>query len=184
MAAAAGRAVLVIDLKEAELEDRIAALLTVAPRSLEVWVWTSDLLTAYQARQALPGLVPVSLIARPETVTQRGTGEVIEEVRTCRLDGIVFEACQMSAYRADVARAAGLDVHAGTSNTPLELATAEVAGVSAVCTDFPSVAARVIGGGQRTATPRPPRLLTARSERDHSLAAEFESASATKGAVE
>lgn len=142
LAAVAGRAILVIEIKEPDLEERVAELVDEAGASDWCWVWSFAPEVCAAMLEAAPGL-PVYVnwgLASAER-SHRGPVELAHELG---IAGVSFDHRLLDAATVTQAHAAGLRVSTWTVNDFADIDRVRDAGVDAICGDVPSaIAARV-----------------------------------------
>jgi glycerophosphoryl diester phosphodiesterase len=142
LAAVGGRAILVIEIKEPNLEERVAALIDQAGASDWCWVWSFAPEVCAAMHEAAPEL-PVSLNWGRASAERSDQGP-IERALELGIHGVSFDHRMLEADTVTRAHEAGLHVSTWTVNEVPEIDRVRDAGVDAICGDVPSaIAARV-----------------------------------------
>ena len=131
-----GRGLLVIELKEAGLEERVAAAVR-AHRTVDwSWIWSFQPAVVQAARAALPE-VPAWLTFSARSPAYLGDVDPFEFAPRIGAAGVSVQHLQATPELVDRARRRGLLVATWTVNEPADLARVRDAGVDAICGDFP-----------------------------------------------
>lgn len=142
LAAVAGRAILVIEIKEPDLEERVAALVDEASASEWCWVWSFAPEVCAATREVAPAL-PVYL-NWGHVSAERSDTSPVELALELGIDGVSFDHRLLEAATVAQAHEAGLRVSTWTVNDLADIDRVRDAGVDAICGDVPSaIAARV-----------------------------------------
>ena len=142
LAAVAGRAVLVIEIKEPDLEERVAALIDDAGASEWCWVWAFAPEVCAAMLEAAPAL-PVYLNWGRASAERSDQGPV-ELARELSIHGVSLDHRLLEAETVTQAHEAGVRVATWTVNELADIDRVRAAGVDAICGDVPSaIAARV-----------------------------------------
>lgn len=136
LALCAGRALLVVDVKQQGVALALRRLLTVA-RTTETWVWTHDPTIARELVDVLDGSVPVSLIVRPDLAGLWGRAEAMRLARNGGLAGLLFEHPDVDSALVERASTAGLALHCGRTNEAADIARVLALPLTSVSSDFP-----------------------------------------------
>jgi len=145
LACVAGRALLVIELKEAGLEERVAAAVRAHHAAGWSWIWCFDADVVARAREVLPE-VPGWLNWSARGAARIGGEDPIELSRRIGAAGISVNHLDLDAALVDRARRRGLLTATWTVNEAESLARARDSGVDAICGDFPDRTRAVLGG--------------------------------------
>lgn len=142
LATVAGRATLVIEIKEPDLEERVAALVDEAGASDWCWVWSFAPEVCAAMLEAAPAL-PVYLNWGRASAERSEQGPV-ELALELGIHGVSFDHRLLDAETVTRAHEAGLRVSTWTVNDLADIDRVRDAGVDAICGDVPSaIAARV-----------------------------------------
>jgi len=134
LARVAGRAILVIEVKDAGIEERVADAVRNAGAGEWCWIWAFDAEVAMACRAALPE-VPAALNV--------GVGDQERLESICALAvregfaGVSLDHHLVTAESVAAARRHALEVYTWTVNVPEDIERVLDAGVDAVCGDFP-----------------------------------------------
>lgn len=141
----AGRAIVVIEIKQADIHEQVAEVVRRARAEAWCWIWTFDPHVGIACRRVLRD-VPVGLNTAPGILERYGFAD--EPVKLCVREGFaavswnhgtVDEAQVRSAQRR------GLATYCWTVDEPQDIRRVWEAGVDAICTDFPDRVDAVIG---------------------------------------
>ena len=131
-----GRAILVIELKEHGLEERVAALVRAREAASWCWIWCFMPEVVAAAREVLPE-VPGWLNWSARTAELRGAADPVEVARRIGAAGISVQHGDVDAGLVERARRRGLLTATWTVNERADLERVRDAGVDAICGDFP-----------------------------------------------
>lgn len=143
--AIAGRAILVIEVKQADIHEQVAEVVRRARAEAWCWIWTFDPRIGIACRRVLRD-VPVGLNTAPGVLERYGFAD--EPVNLCVREGFaavswnhqtVDEAVVTSAQRR------GLATYCWTVDEEDDIQRVWDAGVDAICTDYPDRVNRVLG---------------------------------------
>ncbi len=143
--AIAGRAILVIEVKQADIHEQVAEVVRRARAEAWCWIWTFDPRVGIACRRVLRD-VPVGLNTAPGVLERYGFAD--EPVNLCVREGFaavswnhqtVDEAVVTSAQRR------GLATYCWTVDEEDDIQRVWDAGVDAICTDYPDRVNRVLG---------------------------------------
>ena len=147
LALIAGRAILVIEIKQPHIHHQVAEAVRRARAEGWCWIWTFDPRTGIDCRRVLQE-VPVGLNTAPGVLERFGYPD--EPVNLCVREGfaavswnhrVVDEALVTSAQRR------GLATYCWTVDEVADIRRVWEAGVDAICTDFPDRVHAVFGLG-------------------------------------
>ena len=139
-----GRGLLVIELKEPGLEERVAAAVR-AHRAVDwSWIWSFQPAVVQAARAALPE-VPAWLTCSAASPAPLGDVDPFEFAPRIGAAGVSVQHVQATPALMDRARRRGLLVATWTVNEPDDLARVRDAGVDAICGDFPDRTLSALG---------------------------------------
>lgn len=131
-----GRGLLVIELKEPGLEERVAAAVRAHQAAEACWIWSFQPAVVQASRAALPE-VPAWLTFSAGSPTYLGDVDPFEFAPRIGAAGLSVHHQQVTPELVDRARRRGLLVATWTVNEPDDLARVRDAGVDAICGDFP-----------------------------------------------
>jgi glycerophosphoryl diester phosphodiesterase len=137
LALCAGRARLVIDVKQAGIAGALEAMLHAFADRTETWVWTHDPAIARECIDAMSPAIAVSLIVRPKQVPLWSAPEGIALAHAEGLTGLLFEHPYVDGQLIDRAHEAGVTLHCGRTNEPHDIARILTIGPASICSDFP-----------------------------------------------
>jgi len=129
-----GRALLVIELKEPGLEERVAALVRERDAAGWCWIWAFDPRVVEASRAALPEVPAWLNYSTPERLDG---ADPIEFARRAGAAGVSFNHRLITPEQVERARRRGLLVATWTVNERADLGRVRDAGVDAICGDFP-----------------------------------------------
>lgn len=139
-----GRAILVLELKESGLEERVALLLDDASAAPWCWVW-SFMPTVCAAMRAATPEVPVSLLWSRGSAERHG-GDPVQLALELDLAGLSLQHNLIDASTVERAHTAGLRVATYTVNDLADIDRVRDAGVDAICGDVPTAIAGRLRG--------------------------------------
>ena len=145
LACVAGRGLLVVELKEAALEDRVAAQIRAANAAAWCWIWCFDPAVVAAARETLPE-VPAWLNWSSRGAARIEGKDPIEVARQIGAAGLSASHPDVTPALADRARRRGLLLATWTVNDPADLTRVRDAGVDAICGDFPDRTLAAVSG--------------------------------------
>ena len=131
-----GRALFVIELKEAGLEERVASLVRSRDAAEWCWIWSFDPKVVAAARVALPE-VPAWLTFSEESIERFEVGDPFDTAPRLGAAGVSVRQTAVTAELVERARRRGLLTATWTVNEPESLVRVRDAGVDAICGDFP-----------------------------------------------
>lgn len=144
-----GRAILVIEIKQAGIEAQVASVVREANAEGWCWIWTFDPGVGIACRQVMPD-VPVGLNTAPGILERFGYPD--EPIAICVRHGFAAVSWNhRSVDEALVTRAQrrGLATYCWTVDEPEDIRRVAEAGVDAICTDFPDRVDAVLGRRER-----------------------------------
>jgi len=145
LAAVAGRAILVIEIKQAGIEEEIASVVREADAAGWCWIWTFNPEVGIACRRVMPE-VPVGLNTAPGVLPRYGFED--DPVGVCVREGFAAVSWNHKTVDAELVRAGqvrGLATYCWTVDEPEDIERVLRAGVDAICTDFPDRVQAVIG---------------------------------------
>jgi len=145
LACVAGRGLLVIELKEGSLEERVAAAVRAHRAADWSWIWTFQPDVVAASRAAMPE-VPAWLTFSSRSAAYLGDVDPFEFAPRVGAAGISVAYRDITPELVERARRRGLLVATWTVNEPDDLARMRDAGVDAICGDFPDRTLTAIGG--------------------------------------
>ena len=131
-----GRALFVIELKEAGLEERVAALVRERAAADWCWIWSFDPGVVAASRAALPE-VPAWLTFSEESLGRFEVGDPFETAPRIGAAGVSVRHTAVTEELVERAGRRGLLTATWTVNEPENLVRVRDAGVHAICGDFP-----------------------------------------------
>jgi glycerophosphoryl diester phosphodiesterase len=131
-----GRGILVIELKEAGLEERVAAAVRAHNAADWSWIWSFQPAVVEASRAAVPE-VPAWLTTSSRAAAYLGDVDPFEFAPRIGAAGLSVSHRDITPELIDRARRRGLLVATWTVNEPEDLARVRDAGVDAICGDFP-----------------------------------------------
>lgn len=131
-----GRGLLVIELKEAGLEERVAAAVRAHDAASWSWIWCFQPGVVARAREVVPE-VPGWLNWSSRGAERIGGEDPIEVARRIGAAGVSAHHPDVDRAFVERARMRGLLVATWTVNEPDDLTRVGDAGVDAICGDFP-----------------------------------------------
>jgi len=131
-----GRVLLVIELKEQGLEDRVASLVRARGAARWCWIWAFDPTVVTASRAALPE-VPAWLNFSEGSRARFGDEDPLEFATRVGAAGVSLHHELVTSELVGRARRGGLLVATWTVNEAADLARVRDAGVDAICGDFP-----------------------------------------------
>jgi glycerophosphoryl diester phosphodiesterase len=131
-----GRALFVIELKEAGLEERVASLLRVRQAADWCWIWSFDPKVVEAARVAMPE-VPAWLAFSEKSIERFEVGDPFDVAPRLGAAGLSVGQTAVTAELVERARRRGLLTATWTVNETENLVRVRDAGVDAICGDFP-----------------------------------------------
>lgn len=144
LACVAGRGLLVIELKEAALEERVAAAIRRHQAADWSWIWSFQPGVVDASRAAMPE-VPAWLTISSRSATYLGDVDPFEFAPRVGAAGLSVSHRDITPELVDRARRRGLLVATWTVNEPDDLGRVCDAGVDAICGDFPDRTLAAIG---------------------------------------
>lgn len=142
----AGRAILVIEIKQPEIHELVAAEVRRFEAAPWTWIWTFHPGVGEECHRVLPE-VPVALNNAPGVLERLGYPETpIEIAVESGFAAVSWNHLAATAERVDAARRRGLSVYCWTPDTPEEIRRVIAADVDAVCSDFPDRVQAAIAG--------------------------------------
>ncbi len=143
LARVAGKALLVIEVKQEGIHEAVAAEVRAAKAAPWCWIWAFDPGVAAACRSAMPG-VPVALNASGRSLEQHAPRQepvaaaVTLAVRHA-LAGVSFAHRLIDGPAVERARHYSLAVYTWTVNEPQDIQRVDAAGVDGVCSDRPAL---------------------------------------------
>jgi glycerophosphoryl diester phosphodiesterase len=144
LACVAGRGLLVIELKEAGLEERVAAAVRAHNAADWSWIWCFQPAVVQASRAAMPE-VPAWLTFSSRSAAYLGDVDPFEFAPRVGAAGISVAYRDVTPELVERARRRGLLVSTWTVNEPDDLTRVRDAGVDAICGDFPDRTLAAIG---------------------------------------
>lgn len=144
LACVAGRGLLVIELKEAGLEERVAAAVRAHNAADWSWIWCFQPAVVEASRAAMPE-VPAWLTTSSRAAAYLGDVDPFEFAPRVGAAGLSVSHRDITPELIDRARKRGLLVATWTVNDPDDLARVRDAGVDAICGDFPDRTLAALG---------------------------------------
>ncbi len=142
----AGRAIVVVEVKQAGIHDLVAADVRSAGCAEWTWIWAFDPAVGTACRQSLPE-VPVSLLTAAGTLERFGHADTpIELAVEAGFAGVSWHHTLVEPSTVQHARRRGLATYCWTPNTPEEIGRVVEAGVDGVCSNFPDRVQAALGG--------------------------------------
>ena len=139
-----GRALFVIELKEAGLEERVASLIRSRGAAEWCWIWSFDPGVVAASRAAMPE-VPAWLTFSEPSLSRYEIGDPFEMAPRLGAAGVSVRQVLVTAELVERARRRGLLVATWTVNEPESLVRVRDAGVDAICGDFPDRTIAALG---------------------------------------
>lgn len=139
-----GRGLLVIELKEAGLEERVAAAVRAHRAEEWAWIWSFQPGVVESSRAVLPE-VPAWLTFSARSPAYLGDTDPFEFAPRIGAAGLTVHHLEVTPELVDRARRRGLLVATWTVNEPADLERVRDAGVDAICGDFPDRTLAVLG---------------------------------------
>lgn len=136
LACVAGRGLLVIELKDAAIEERVAAAVRAHSAADWSWIWSFQPAVVEASRAALPE-VPAWLTTSSRAAAYLGDVDPFEFAPRIGAAGLSVSHRDITPELVDRARRRGLLVATWTVNEPPDLTRVRDAGVDAICGDFP-----------------------------------------------
>ena len=131
-----GRGLLVIELKDPEIEERVAAAVRAHNAVDWSWIWSFQPGVVEASRAALPE-VPAWLTFSADSLVRLGGFDPFEVAPRLGAAGVSVKHEQITPELVERARRRGLLVATWTVNEPDDLGRVRDAGVDAICGDFP-----------------------------------------------
>jgi glycerophosphoryl diester phosphodiesterase len=147
LAAVGGRAILVVEVKQAGIEEAVAREIQAADAERWCWIWAFDPAVADACRAVLPG-VPVALNSGRDSGERYGYGSAVQAALERGLRAVSLDHRLVDRERVEEAHRAGLHVYTWSVNEPGDVTRVLKAGVDAICGDDPRLIARVIEAGE------------------------------------
>ena len=144
LACVAGRRLLVIELKESGLEERVASAIRAAGAVDWSWIWCFQPAVVEASRAAMPE-VPAWLTFSARTSAYLGDVDPFEFAPRIGAAGISVQHLQVTTELVERAHRRGLLVATWTVNEPADLARVCDAGADAICGDFPDRTLAALG---------------------------------------
>lgn len=145
----AGRALLVIEVKQAGIHEAVAAEVRAADAMRWIWIWAFDPDVATACRTALPS-VPVALNVSARTIERHARDAdpldaAIELAGRSDLTALSLSHALVDGGTVRRVKHRGLEVYTWTVNEPGDVERVHSSGVDAICSDFPSRVRAVVG---------------------------------------
>jgi glycerophosphoryl diester phosphodiesterase len=131
-----GRCQLVIEVKQADIEQLIATTLREASATGWCWLWSFDLWIASAVSEALPG-VPTSLLVGERGVALDGPESPLKVAHGAGFSGVSLHRSLVTPQAVAEAHGHGLNVYTWTVNDDAEIRRVRDAGVDGICGDYP-----------------------------------------------
>lgn len=142
----AGRAIVIVEIKQPEIHELVAAEVRRFEAAPWTWIWTFHPGVGEECRRVLPE-VPVALNNAPGVLERLGYPETPVEIAVeSGFAAVSWNHLAATPERVRGARRRGLSVYCWTPNTPDEIGHVIEADVDAVCSDFPDRVQAVIAG--------------------------------------
>ncbi len=142
----AGRAIVVVEVKQAGIHELVAAEVRRAESAPCTWIWAFDPGVGIACRRALPE-VPVSLLTAPGTLERFGHADTPIEIAVSEgFAGISWHHGVVDPSTVAAARRRGLATYCWTPNTPEEIGRVVQAGVDGICSNFPDRVQAALSG--------------------------------------
>lgn len=142
----AGRAIVVVEVKQSGIHDLVAAEVRRAGSAEWTWIWAFDPEVGRECRRSLPE-VPVSLLVATGTLERFGHADTpVDLAVEAGFAGISWHHTLAEPPTVERARRRGLATYCWTPNTPEEIGRVIVAGVDGVCSNFPDRVQAALGG--------------------------------------
>ncbi len=133
----AGRAIVIVEVKQPEIHELVAAEVRRFEAAPWTWIWTFDPGVGEACRRVLPE-VPVALNNTSGALERLGYPETpIEIAVDAGFAAVSWNHRGLDARRVDQARRRGLSVYCWTPDSPEDIERVIEADVDAVCSDFP-----------------------------------------------
>ncbi|MDP6605173.1 MAG: glycerophosphodiester phosphodiesterase [Dehalococcoidia bacterium] len=145
LAAVNGLCTLVLEVKQAGIEQAVAAAVRDAGAQQWCWLWSFDPWVAAAAAQALP-TVPVSLLAAAGSGKRFGIDSPTQTAAAAGFAGLSLEHSTVTDTSVAEAHELGLAVYTWTVNEDKDIRRVLEAGVDGVCGNYPLRITEVIGG--------------------------------------
>jgi glycerophosphoryl diester phosphodiesterase len=142
--AVAGRAILVVEVKQAGIHDAVASAIRSARAAGWCWIWAFDPAVAAACHEALPE-VPVALNAGRRTHEHYGYASPLEVAHREGLRAISLDHRLVEPVLVEEAHRGGIEVYTWTVNERKDVERVLSAGVDAICGDHPRLIADVVG---------------------------------------
>lgn len=141
-----GRCRLVIEVKQAGIEQLIATTLREASATGWCWLWAFDLWIASAVSEALLG-VPTSLLVGERAAPLDGPESPLKVAHGAGFSGVSLHRSLVTPQAVAEAHGHGLNVYTWTVNDDAEIRRVRAAGVDGICGDYPSRIAQALGSG-------------------------------------
>jgi len=142
----AGRAIVVVEVKQAGIHDLVAAEVKRAESAPWAWIWAFDPGVGIACRRVLPD-VPVSLLVAAGTLERFGHPDTPVEIAVSEgFAGISWHHTLVAPSTVERARRRGLATYCWTPNTPEEIGRVVQAGVDGICSNFPDRVQAALSG--------------------------------------
>ena len=142
----AGRAIVVVEVKQAGIHDLVATEVRRAAAADWTWIWAFDPEVGRACRRALPE-VPTSLLVAAGTLQRFGHADTpIELAVEAGFAGVSWHHTLVEPSTVARARRRGLATYCWTPNTPEEIGRVIEAGVDGVCSNFPDRVQAALAG--------------------------------------
>ncbi|MEE8422822.1 MAG: glycerophosphodiester phosphodiesterase [Dehalococcoidia bacterium] len=145
LAAVDGRCTLVLEIKQQDIEQAVAAVVRDAGARQWCWLWAFDPWVAAAAAEALPG-VPVSLLASSRSAEHFGVDSPAQTAAAAGFAGVSLEHAMVTPQTVADAHDLDLSVYAWTVNEGEDIRRVLDAGVDGICGNYPQRIAGIIDG--------------------------------------
>lgn len=139
-----GRCRLVIEVKQADIEQLIATTLREASATGWCWLWAFDVWIASAVSEALLG-VPTSLLVGEHAAALDGPESPLKVAHGAGFAGVSLHRSLVTPQAIAEAHGRGLNVYTWTVNDPTEIRRVRDAGVDGICGDYPIRVAETLG---------------------------------------
>ncbi len=139
-----GRCTLVLEVKQAGIEQAIAATVREAAAAASCWLWAFDPSVAAAVSEALPE-VPASLLVGHLDSALDGPESPLQLARGAGFAGVSLHHSLVTAAAVATARGYGLSVYTWTVNDDADIRRVRDAGVDGICGNYPPRIALALG---------------------------------------
>ena len=142
----AGRAIVIVEVKQTDIHELVAAEVRRAESAPWTWIWAFDPSVGRACRRVLPE-VPVSLNTSPGRLERLGyTSTPVEIAVEEGFAAVSWDHEALDASIVDAARRRGLATYCWTPNTTEAIARMVEAGVDGICSDYPDRVQATLAG--------------------------------------